>query len=127
VPYDVEVLQLGACLPHEEFHQICDVLSRQNSVATSGYVVRRGAQHRPVHTNDVVVALSQVGCKNVEKIIGKVSTVLYSMSAVSACTRDKFSHYQLYLHGVLFVKELAVITVRSLEVEGKLVAGNERS
>jgi len=63
VAYDVEILQFGTCLPHEEIYQFRNERSHQTRVQRSGYVVRRSGEHSPVDTDDVVIASSQISWK----------------------------------------------------------------
>jgi hypothetical protein len=62
VAYDMEILQLCASLCHEKLHQLRCQFSCQNGVPTSGDVVGGWAQDSPVHTDNVVISLGQVGC-----------------------------------------------------------------
>lgn len=62
VAYDVDILQPGARLCHEELHQLRYQFSCQNSVPSSSDVVGGWTQDGPVHADDVVISLCQVGC-----------------------------------------------------------------
>jgi hypothetical protein len=63
VAYEVEILQSGTCLPHEEIYHFRYVLSRWTRVLRSSYVIRSSGEHSPVDTDDVVIASSQISWK----------------------------------------------------------------
>jgi len=63
VAYEVEILQSGTCLHHEEIYQFRYVLSRCTCVLRSSHVVRSSGEHSPIDTDDVVIASSQISWK----------------------------------------------------------------
>jgi hypothetical protein len=58
--YEVEILQCGTCLRHEELYQFRYVRSNLTCVLRSGRVDRRKGEQSPVDTDYVEIAFTQI-------------------------------------------------------------------
>jgi len=63
VAYNVEILQSGSHLRHEEIYQFRYVRSHYTCVRRSVSVVRNSGEHSPIDPDDVVIASSQISWK----------------------------------------------------------------
>jgi len=77
VAYNVEILQFGTCLRHEELYQFRYVSSRWRCVQHSGYVVRFCGEQWPVDTDDVVIASSKIRWKEYSVWLQSLCTCYY--------------------------------------------------
>jgi hypothetical protein len=77
VANEVEILQSGTCLPHEEIYQFRNVPSHYTRVLRSGYVVGRSGEHSPIDTDDVVITSSQISWKENSILLQSLCTCYY--------------------------------------------------